>query len=83
MNCVKKIYLTNLLQESIKKQLCQDIITFSNVELSSKIPLEILSEFYAGTIAVLRLWWEKNGKKKTPEEMDHYFRLLCNQQHFN
>lgn len=76
-------YLTNLIQEFLKKQLRQDIITFSNKEVSSQIPLEIQAEFYAGTISMLNMWWIKNDKTQTAEEMNHYFRLLCNQQHFN
>ena len=72
-------YFFHLLQASVKQQIKKDIMLFSNQQISSRIPLEIIAEFYSSTITTLNIWWIKNGKNIPAEKMDEYFWLLINQ----
>lgn len=41
-----------------------------------KVPIDILTNYVAGTLTELIRWWIKSGEKYTPEQMEKYFEAL-------
>ncbi|MGN7285799.1 TetR/AcrR family transcriptional regulator [Shouchella rhizosphaerae] len=76
-------YLFNLVQDSIKRLMREDILQLSKGSGGKDVPLDIQAEFLASTITTLKMWWNKNHHTYTPEEMDRYYRHLCNKELFN
>ncbi|WP_404407141.1 TetR/AcrR family transcriptional regulator [Jeotgalibacillus malaysiensis] len=70
------VYLANRLQQSFKKNIERDLILLSAEAGKLDVPLDMYAEFHSGTIAMLHMWWLRQDKAYTAEEMDVYFERL-------
>ncbi|MBM7579394.1 TetR/AcrR family transcriptional regulator [Jeotgalibacillus terrae] len=69
-------YLANRLQQAFKKNIERDLTLLSEEAGRLGVPLELYAEHHGSTVATLHMWWLRQEKSITAEEMDVYFERL-------
>ncbi|KIL51399.1 hypothetical protein KP77_09110 [Jeotgalibacillus alimentarius] len=69
-------YLGNRLQQSLKNNIERDLTLLKEKADKLDVPLELYAEHHGSTVATLHMWWLRQEKSITAEEMDRYFERL-------
>ena len=74
--------LNSFIKNQVKETLQNDILEMNKRGESTAVPIEIITEFYSGVIALMSTWWFQNDRKVPAEQMDRYLFELMNKDFF-